>query len=81
MSNELLITVPDAMARLQVSRTKFYEMAGVDFPLVKIGRATRIPLGALQDWVASRSAMKVSAPIDDKPTSDDDTGAGAGAGL
>ncbi len=73
MSNELLLTVPEAMARIRVGRSTIYRLLGVAFPMVKIGRATRVPAGPLDAWAASQHIMKEPT----LPTSDE-TGAGAG---
>ncbi len=56
-TNKLLLTVPEAAARLSLGRTKFLELlyAGV-FPRVYIGRAVRVPAAALEEWVAQQQA-------------------------
>ncbi len=52
-TNKLLLTVPEAAARLSLGRSKFLELlyAGT-WPTVRIGRAVRIPASALEAWVA-----------------------------
>ncbi len=81
MSNELLLTVPEAMARIRVGRSTMYRLLGVAFPMIKIGRATRVPAGPLDAWASSQYTMRESATVADKSPSGDNTGVGAGAGL
>jgi excisionase family DNA binding protein len=53
-SPRLLLTVPDAAAALSISRSKLYELltAGL-VPSVRIDGSRRIPLQALEAYVAS----------------------------
>lgn len=49
----LLLTVDEAAARLGLGRSTVYEMVmRGDIPSIKIGRARRIPTGALEVFVA-----------------------------
>ena len=49
---------PDEVrAILRIGRSKLYEMIGQgDLPVVRIGRAIRIPRAELERWVASTRA-------------------------
>ncbi len=56
-TTKLLLTVPEAAARLSLGRSKFLELlyAGA-IPHVRIGRAVRVPAAALEEWVARQQA-------------------------
>jgi excisionase family DNA binding protein len=56
-TKKLLLTVPEAAARLSLGRSKFLELlyAGA-IPHVRIGRAVRVPAAALEEWVARQLA-------------------------
>ncbi len=50
--DKLLLRVAEAAELTSISRTKAYDLiASGEWPIVKIGRATRIPLAELQAWV------------------------------
>jgi excisionase family DNA binding protein len=50
-----LITVPEAMARIRIGRTTLYAAVKQGaFPIVKFGRATRIPLAEFDAWAVSK---------------------------
>lgn len=51
----LLVTIAEAAAALGISRSALYELvlAG-EIPSVKIGRARRIPVKSLEEFVAHR---------------------------
>jgi excisionase family DNA binding protein len=51
----LLVTIPDAARLLAVGRSTLYELiAGGELQTVHIGRAVRIPVGELREFVARR---------------------------
>ena len=51
----LLLRPTEAAAQLSISRSLLYELLrDGTIPAVRIGRATRIPTAALEDFVASR---------------------------
>ena len=54
----LLITVEEAAERLGIGRTLAWELvrAGA-LPSVRLGRCVRIPLVALEEWIADRVAQ------------------------
>jgi excisionase family DNA binding protein len=48
-----LLTVPEVMSRLRLSRAKIYDLIrSRDLETVTIGRCRRIPLEALTDYIA-----------------------------
>ena len=61
-ADKILLTATETAQLLSLSRSTVYEMmAGDQLPVVRIGRAVRVPLDSLKDWVRSRS----SAPCHD----------------
>ncbi len=54
-SDRLLLTVEEAARRLGIGKTLAWELvwAGV-LPSVRLGRCVRIPLAALEEWIARR---------------------------
>jgi excisionase family DNA binding protein len=58
----LLLTVPEAAARLSLGRSKVYELlTRGELQAVRIGRAVRIPVAELEHFVARLAASGVSA--------------------
>jgi excisionase family DNA binding protein len=55
-SERLLLTVEEAAERLGIGKTLAWELVwdGV-LPSVRLGRCVRIPLQALEDWIARSS--------------------------
>ena len=52
MSERMLLRVTEAAEALSLSRSKTYELIqSGELPSVRIGRATRVPVGALRTWV------------------------------
>lgn len=48
----VLLRVEEAARRLSIGRTKTYElMTAGELPVVRIGRAVRIPTAAVEAWV------------------------------
>ena len=51
----LLLTIPEAAVSLRLSRAKVYKL--IDFeglPVVRFGRAVRVSVKALEQWVERR---------------------------
>lgn len=57
-SEKLLVTPQEVARRLQISRTKVYDLiAKKRLPAVKLGpRCTRIPIEAMERWVHEQVA-------------------------
>ena len=54
-TDRLLLRIPDATDRLGLSRSTLYELiAAGELPVVRIGRAVRVPAAALVAWVEHR---------------------------
>lgn len=52
----LLVRVEEAARILSLGRSKIYELLGSgELPSVKCGKSRRIPLAALEQWVADRT--------------------------
>lgn len=63
MQAKELLTVPEAAELLSLSRTTIYELvANGAFPVIKIGRATRIPTEALRRWVRDQLDSSPNQP-------------------
>lgn len=61
---KLLLKVAEASELLGISRAKGYELAASgEIPVVRIGRATRVPLEALRRWVADAAESQPVAPL------------------
>lgn len=55
MENELL-TVSEAARRLSLGRATTYQLAQRgELPVIRVGRAVRIPARALEEWILSRT--------------------------
>jgi len=53
----MLLTVRDVEAELQLGRTRTYELLrSGSFPVIRVGRAVRVPRDALQRWVEEHTA-------------------------
>jgi len=51
----MLLTIPEAAEQLRIGRTLIYELISAgELEVVHIGRASRVPLEALRDFVAAR---------------------------
>jgi excisionase family DNA binding protein len=52
LSDPLLLRPTEAARLLGISRSKLYELLSAgELPVIHIGRAARIPLAQLRDWV------------------------------
>ena len=61
-ADDLLLPVPEAARRLNLGRSKFYELiAAGEIETVRIGRAVRVPVDALQDFVERLRSAATSA--------------------
>jgi excisionase family DNA binding protein len=60
--NRLLLTVPEAAKALAISRSKLYELlASGTIASIRIGGSRRIPLTALEDYIARLLAERTAA--------------------
>jgi len=61
----LLVTVDEAGRLCAVGRSKMYELiARGEVPSVTIGRARRVPLAQLRDWIDGQLAERASTAAD-----------------
>ena len=58
----LLLRIPEAAKALGLGRTKIYELitAG-ELPVIRVGRAVRVSVSALQKWVEKQDHQQLSA--------------------
>jgi len=62
LSTPLLVRVEEAARILSLGRSKIYELMGSgELPSVTCGKARRIPLAALVQWVADHTVLGVAA--------------------
>lgn len=58
----MLLKVEAAAKLLSLGRTKTYALiASGDLPVIRLGRAVRIPVAALHQWVEERAKQGLSA--------------------
>jgi excisionase family DNA binding protein len=51
----LLLSIPEVARSLRLSRTKVYELIDIEgLPVVRFGRAVRVSVEALQQWLQQR---------------------------
>ena len=51
----LLLSVPEVAKTLRLGRTKIYELIATEgLPVVRFGRAVRVSVKALEQWVEQR---------------------------
>ncbi|MGI8664409.1 MAG: helix-turn-helix domain-containing protein [Acidimicrobiales bacterium] len=61
-TSQLLVTIPVAARMLGLGRTTVYELIGVgDLEVVHIGRAARVPVEAVRDFVGRLREERASA--------------------
>ncbi len=60
-SHRLLLRVPEVAKALGLGRTKVYELIATgELPVIRLGRAVRISVTALQKWVEEREKQSLS---------------------
>ena len=64
---KLLLTVEEAASRCGLSRASMYTLLAKDpsLPVVRFGRAVRIPVAGLESWLAAR--IQAWHPYDTNP--------------
>jgi len=63
--DRLLLRVPEAAARLGLSRSTVYELIGAgQLRTVHYGRAVRIPVGELMAWVERQASAGGDSPTE-----------------
>lgn len=61
-STPLLLNIEQAEQMLGLGRSKIYELiANEGLPVVRFGRAIRVPYASLQDWIKQREEQNTSA--------------------
>ena len=64
----VLVTVPQAAAMLAIGRTSAYELiAQGELEVVRIGRATRVPVAAVHELVERRRGRPSQAGVNLRP--------------
>ncbi len=60
-SQRLLLRVPEVAKALGLGRTKVYELIATgELPVIRLGRAIRVSVTALQKWVEEREKQSLS---------------------
>lgn len=63
-AERLLLRVSEAGERLGLSRSTIYELIGAgEIRVLKVGRATRIPVAELEAWVTRRCDTDVPTSV------------------
>ena len=58
-TEQILLRPSEAATRLALARSTLYLLiASGELPVVRIGRAVRLPLAALDEWVEKRTETK-----------------------
>ena len=57
----LLLKPLEVAELLRLSRSKVFEMLAAEaLPVVRIGRAVRVPRGDLEDWIRAQTRLRTS---------------------
>ena len=57
----LLLSVPEVAKTLGLGRTKVYELIACEgLPVVRFGRAVRVPVASLQQWIEQREKQNAA---------------------
>ncbi len=61
-TQRLLLRIPEVAEALGLGRTKIYELiAAGALPTIRVGRAVRVSVTALQKWVEEQNNQRLSA--------------------
>jgi excisionase family DNA binding protein len=59
----VLLRIEDAARALAIGRTTMYELVATgEIPVVRIGRSTRVPVTALDEFVTRRRSVRATFP-------------------
>lgn len=63
-TEKVLLTVPEAARRLSLGRTTAYQLVRRgELPSVRLGRAVRVPVHALDEWITAHTeAAEIDTP-------------------
>ena len=53
---EQMLTVPEVVARLRLSRAKTYQLLGREIPVVRFGRSVRVSAAVLDSYLSRKVA-------------------------
>ena len=60
-SPPLLLSVPEVAKTLGLGRTKVYELIAAEgLPVVRFGRAVRVSIASLQQWIEQREKQNAA---------------------
>jgi excisionase family DNA binding protein len=61
-ASPLLLSVPEVAKTLRLGRTKIYELIATEgLPVMRFGRAVRVSVTSLQQWIERREKQELSA--------------------
>jgi excisionase family DNA binding protein len=61
ISSPLLLSVPEVAKALGLGRTKVYELIATEgLPVVRFGRAVRVSVASLQQWIDQREKQSIA---------------------
>jgi excisionase family DNA binding protein len=61
LSPPLLLSVPEVAKALGLGRTKVYELIAAEgLPVVRFGRAVRVSIASLQQWIEQREKQNAA---------------------
>ena len=67
VTDRLMLRPAEAAEAIGVSRAKGYELiARGEIPSVKVGGCVRVPVAALQSWIAQQLAAKAASEAGDR---------------
>lgn len=57
----LLLSIPQVAKTLGLGRTKVYELIATEgLPVVRFGRAVRVSVASLQQWIEQREKQRIA---------------------
>ena len=61
ISSPLLLSLPEVAKALGLGRTKVYDLIATEgLPVVRFGRAVRVSVASLQQWIDQREKQSVA---------------------